>query len=334
MASRLNPVHRRPVACLLAAILAGMCALTACSQEAGDDDSTGDVATADGGEEADAGTCSPDASTELPPTIGGSRPAKVVVPKDWDGCAKYPLVVMLHGFTATALLQDFYLGLSQRVDERGFVLLLPQGTKNQKGQTFWNATSACCDFGGKGIDDVGYLRGLIKEAVGTLPVDSERVFLVGHSNGGFMGYRMACEAADMITGVASIAGAVTRTEALCTPSRAVHILQIHGTKDSVIEFEGDPDDAEREGYPSAADTVARWRKLNKCPTDPVADQAADFDSGVDGDETTLRTWQPCAEGTSAALWTMKDASHIPGINNAFKDALLDRVLSWQRDAPK
>ena len=56
------------------------------------------------------------------------------------------------------------------------------------------------------IDDVGYLESVI-DAVGNLyPVDRSRVFLTGHSNGGMMTYRFACEHPELIAGAASVAG--------------------------------------------------------------------------------------------------------------------------------
>ena len=91
-------------------------------------------------------------------------------------------------------------------EARGFLYCYPDGTIDRWGNRFWNATDACCDFGNTGVDDAGYLRGVIEEIARRFAVDRKRVYLIGHSNGGFMAYRMACQSADLIAGIASLAG--------------------------------------------------------------------------------------------------------------------------------
>src|SRR4051812_3323016 len=98
----------------------------------------------------------PDPPTEL----GGDRPAAVLLPADYTIDRAWPLVILLHGYGATADLQDIVFGLGVRVDDLGFILVKPEGTTDASGAQFWNATDECCDFGGTGVDDVGYLSGL------------------------------------------------------------------------------------------------------------------------------------------------------------------------------
>jgi len=269
-----------------------------------------------------------DASVSTPKTLHDSRPAKVFVPQGWDGGKSWPLIILLHGYAANGTVQNIYLGMSQRVTSFGFVLVVPEGTPSKTGKQFWNATNACCNFDDQKIDDVGYLRDLIGLAITNLAIDSERVYVIGHSNGGFMGYRMACEAADLVAGVASIAGAVTQTASECASSRPVNALQIHGTADAVIAFEGSLT------YPSANHSHKRWVGLNGCQGSESELPNVDFDGGAGGDETTRIHRLDCQEGTQAALWKMEGSSHIPGFNDAFKDAILEHVLAWRRGAQK
>ena len=56
------------------------------------------------------------------------------------------------------------------------------------------------------MDDSAYLSALIDQIKGTYAVDARRVYLVGHSNGGYMAYRMACDHADQLTAIVSLAG--------------------------------------------------------------------------------------------------------------------------------
>ena len=110
-----------------------------------------------------------------------------------------------------------------------FCTCYPDGATDHWGYQFWNATDACCDFGSTGVDDAGYLRGLL-EAIGSqFAVDRKRIYLIGHSNGGFMCYRMACQSADIIAGIAAFAGATFLDPSRCQPSEPVNILHMHGT---------------------------------------------------------------------------------------------------------
>ena len=118
-------------------------------------------------------------------------------------------------------------------EARGFLYCYPDGTIDRWGNRFWNATDACCDFGNTGVDDAGYLRALIEEIARRFAVDRKRIYLVGHSNGGFMAYRMACQSADLIAGIASLAGTTFLDPSRCAPSEPVNILHIHGTADDI-----------------------------------------------------------------------------------------------------
>ncbi len=287
------------------------------------DAAAADAATADIAS-ADASACTPVARSTAPTTLGGNRPASVFLPDGWDGCKQWPLIVLLHGYGATGVIQNIYLGIGARVTSHGFVLVLPEGTKSKSGKQFWDATNACCNFEDGPVDDVAYLRGLIETATKQLAIDPARVFLIGHSNGGFMAYRMACEAADLVAGVASLAGAVNAAAVSCKPTRPVNVLQMHGTDDATISYKGTV------AYPGAEAAEQRWIGLNGCTAAPVALPAVDFDGKPAGKETVQRNVSGCAEGTQVGLWTMTGSGHIPAVNAAFKDALLAHVLAWKR----
>lgn len=253
-----------------------------------------------------------------PDTVGGDRPAAVVYPADWDG-EPLPLVVLLHGYGANGSGQDLYFGLSARVD-RGYALVLPDGTKDASGLRFWNATDYCCDFGHTNVDDVAYVTGLIDEMEAKAAIDPDRVLLAGHSNGGFMSYRMACDRSDRLAGIAALAGATWLDEARCGDPAPVPVLHVHGTSDPTILYEG------TSLYPGAEDTTARWANRDGCGGVLSSTTIADFDSAVPGDETSVETWPDC----DVTLWKMQGSSHIPLVDDAWKDALVDWLLAQHK----
>jgi polyhydroxybutyrate depolymerase len=264
------------------------------------------------------------ADVVIPTTLGGDRPAALIVPTAYDPSTPWPLVMLLHGYGASGKLQAAYLGLPQRAESMGFVLLTPDGTLDSGGSRFWNAFPSCCNFEGVEVDDVAYLRGLIDEAKAALSIDATRVFLLGHSNGGFMAYRLACDAAGEITGIATIAGSMS-VGAACTPSRPVSVLTIHGTGDDTILFDG----GGYNGVPylGARELVQAWVTRDGCGPPPLVEpKLFDYDLQAAGAETTTTTWPGCEGGARVAFWEMQGSSHIPPFTNEAKDAILQSLL--------
>ena len=62
-------------------------------------------------------------------TLGGERPALLVLPADHDPETPIPLVLSLHGFTSDSARHDRYFGLSKRVNVDRFALIMANGTR-------------------------------------------------------------------------------------------------------------------------------------------------------------------------------------------------------------
>jgi polyhydroxybutyrate depolymerase len=262
--------------------------------------------------------------------LGGDRPVEPYVPASYRPGTPAPLIILLHGFGASGLLQELVFRLREVSDDRGFLYLMPDGTLDQDDRRFWNATDACCNLYGSEVDDVAYLRGLIDEAKERFSVDPKRVYLVGHSNGGYMAHRMACDEAGVIAAVASLAGSTWLDPAKCKPSEPVSVLQIHGTEDTAVLYEGESVIGEI-GYPGAEATVARWAELNGCnPTPDTSAAPIDFSPDVGGPETTITRYAGCENGSQSELWAMVGERHVPGLNETFSPAIVDFLF----DHPK
>ncbi|MFT3764179.1 MAG: PHB depolymerase family esterase [Minicystis sp.] len=266
----------------------------------------------------------------LPP-IGGDRPVDVVEPASLAPGEKAPLVILLHGYGVSGLVEDLYMGLTAAAKTRGFFYAHPSGTVDQMGSYFWNATDACCNFYGSTVDDSAYLTSVIDEIIARYPVDPKRVYLIGHSNGGFMSHRMACEHADKIAAIASLAGAMYLDPAKCQPSSPVHVLQIHGTADAEVLFAGETSGSGPMpvGYPGAEETVSDWAAKNGCSATPdKTEPPLDLDAKLDGAETTVERYATgCKAGGSAELWAIQGGSHIPEIADGFRQSVIDYLLA-------
>jgi len=273
----------------------------------------------------------PSASSETTVYVGGDRPVAVIVPPGYDPGRPAPLLVLLHGYGSSGRDHDLYFHVGELAAQRGYLYVHPDGTADDGGNRFWNATDACCDFGHKGVDDAGYLAGVITEIQTSFAVDPKRIDVIGHSNGGFMSYALSCTHADKIAAMVSVAGATFMKPADCAPTSPVAVLEVHGTADDTILYEGGTVDLgpgqSMAPYPGAEASVAAWAKYDGCATSSVVDEHVDVDAqaSVNGSpaESTVTRGTGCRPGGAAELWTIPGGGHGPDISDAFPGAVLD-----------
>lgn len=276
--------------------------------------------------------CSTQAPVEDPDGIGTvpnllgprSRRARLVAPDDTS--TPRPLIVLLHGFAANALAQDAYLGVSRVAAPLGAYVALPEGNLNDEGDRFWYATDVCCNYTGLPVDDVSYLRDLVHEAEDRFNIDPSRIYFMGHSNGGFMAYRMACEMADEVAGIFVLAGSDFYRETACVPSMPVSVMQVHGTGDELCAYDG-----AMGGFPSAEATIARWAERAGCDPGMVSSgDPVDWVTTIDGAETEPFHFENCTPGISIQFDRMNGAEHIPVFTPAMMPSALDWLLAQHR----
>jgi polyhydroxybutyrate depolymerase len=254
--------------------------------------------------------------------FGDDRPVSLHVPKSYSCDTGAPLVIMLHGYTASSQTEELYLNITAQSEKRGFLYAHPDGTKDAQNSPFWNATDACCNFNGSTIDDSAYISKIITDVQAAYHVDPRRIFLIGHSNGAFMSYRMACEHGDQIAGIASLAGAMYSDVAKCPAANAVSVLEIHGTADTVIAYDGGA--LVGNTFPSAETSTKDWATIDKCGATPDTSAAPiDLETTLAGNETHISNYTGCTSNTAVSLWTIQGGSHIPSFSSAFIPDVMD-----------
>ncbi len=173
-----------------------------------------------------------------PKRAGTRDPDKIFLPKQIKENEKLPLVILLHGIYVTGDMQDQFFNLKEHVDSERFALLLPGSSYDKNGMRFWNATDSCCDHFNSNVDDVKHLKDQIEKYKNDPRIDPNRIIIVGHSNGGFMAQRMACEASELITGIVTFAGVGYENIEKCKPKKQINIIQIHDKDDGRIKYNG------------------------------------------------------------------------------------------------
>ena len=264
-------------------------------------------------------------------TIGGDRPALLVLPSAHDPQNPLPIVLNLHGYGAHYMYQDSYFGMSSLVNSRKFALILPNGTRDDGGSRFWNATDLCCGLTDNKPDDVAYLSGLVGEAGGIVNID--RVFAVGLSNGGFMSYRLACDSMPGLTAIAVLGGSSFADPERCASARPVSVLHMHGTSDTVIKFEGGTNPGLGEGsHPAARELNQRWAERAGCDLSLAENlPSLNIDSWAGGDETSITRYRSgCRDNLAVEFWEMESSGHVPRLTGDFGQ----RILAWLYDSSR
>lgn len=262
----------------------------------------------------------PDAGPDLAPSnaLVAARPYTLVVPTaNYDPKVPAPVLLLLHGYGASGAEQDALFMLHPFTRQQGILYAYPDGTVDQTGQRFWNATDACCDFYHTGVDDVAYLSAVLDDIETHYNVDKKQIFVAGHSNGGFMAYRLACDISQRVAAFLSLAGANWMDTSHCQPQEPVAGAQVHGTADDEVPYNGDV----AEDIPSALQSISFFAQYDGCSPQPDPDAGTlDIDRIVPGPETTIERWTGC-KSAAAELWTMAGVGHIPNFQPTWPSIL-------------
>ncbi|MQX38538.1 alpha/beta hydrolase family esterase [Roseospira navarrensis] len=188
------------------------------------------------------------------------------------GAEPVPLVVVLHGGGGTAESAVRMTGFSRLATREGFLVAYPEGTSPGGRLYTWNAHHCCAFAMRTGVDDVGFIRALIETLLRDHPVDPDRVFVAGLSNGGMLAHRIGIEMSDRVAAIGTVIAGLFGDEA--TPRVPVSVLIINGALDRMVPPEGGLTDGPFvrawDGRPMrpAAYQGAFWARANGCAPDP------------------------------------------------------------------
>jgi len=181
------------------------------------------------------------------------------VPASYNGTVAVPLLFNFHGYTSNASQQMAYGDFRPIADTANFIIVHPQGTLDNTGTTHFNV-----GFGGSTTDDVGFTSALLDTLLTQYQIDVDRVYSTGMSNGGYMSFHLACNLSSRIAAVASVTGTmVPTTLSNCGATHTTPVLQIHGTNDATVPYNGSTWSS------SVPDVLNHWATYNNCTTTPI-----------------------------------------------------------------
>jgi len=222
------------------------------------------------------------------------------------------LVMDLHGYSVPVSFQEEASGWKELADEEDLVVVWPQGASNLPGQDLpfpsWNAGLCCGGAKEAGLDDVGFLREVVKNVTAEYGIDPGHVYWTGDSNGCTMAQRMAAEAGDIAAAVACHGMYLMLDDEdsfaeKYSENGPVPVLEFHGTHDDIV------------GYNSfwlwpemgARKNQENWASRNGCAEATTCWIPA---AGVDmGYEISASDGSSCDGGSGAALITLPGLGH-------------------------
>lgn len=154
------------------------------------------------------------------------------VPSAYVPGTPVPLVFVMHGFTQSAQAIMNATGFNDLAEQEGFIVAYPNGVNNG-----WNTNSPFP--GGSAADDVGYIGALRDTLVDQFTIDTTRIYACGFSAGGYMSHKLGCESPKCFAAIASVSGTInTGAVGDCAPQHTPGVLQIHGTSDLIVSYNG------------------------------------------------------------------------------------------------
>ena len=186
-----------------------------------------------------------------------------------DNYESLPVMFFLHGLGDNITRCDQEFNFTQVAADFGWMVVIPQALNEGYG-SMWNAGLTAST-----TNDSGFLMALLDSLTVQYPINQDSVFFTGFSMGGFMSHRMAIEHGDRINAAAPVSGLITTYMANHTAVAPVRMLDIHGTSDPVVGYDGG---SEYFGYQlglSVENILNYWINANGCTNEPIVDSLPD-----------------------------------------------------------
>ena len=234
------------------------------------------------------------------------------------------LLLVLHGLRGNGQRVARLSGFNEYASRHGFIVVYPDSLG-----THWNYLHAI-PGAANGPDDPGFLHALVDAISETYPVDIDRRYVAGISNGGFMAQRLACDAQPRFAGFASIAaGGYAVLPASCSRAVPIDALYVHGTADTVVPWNGKEVEDSSGEQQIVALSVSRslkfWAEHNRCVA-PVNVREVPPTGRSQGTRVRVYSSRECADNTEVSLFAVLGGGHNwPGVEGAIAAHIAGRV---------
>lgn len=229
----------------------------------------------------------------------------VYIPETIDRSQPVPILMSLHGFASNAEQQRTWSGFNALADEFGFIAVYPQGAGFVP--RWNNGTSQFQPI--DSLIDVIFFDDLLADLTGRVCMDESRVYVTGFSAGGGMTHRLACDRAERVAAIGTVAAAISELPEGCNPSRPVPLMYFHGAEDRIVPIGG-----EAPFLPDIGEWIAGWAERNECQTYAESEPSTGL---------RLTRYEDCAGDVAVIYYAIATGGHTwPGGNLDAPEAIV------------
>lgn len=233
-----------------------------------------------------------------------------------------PVVLALHGSYGTGedMRRQTGYGFEKLADQHGIVVIYPDGYDKN-----WNDCRKAATYTARQLqmNDVGFMRALIKRFEHSHQINPQQVYAMGYSSGGQMVFRLGIEAPALLAGLGVVAASFPAPDNhdCALPNIAKPMVVINGSSDPMNPYQGGNVAlyglfASRGNVLSTSQTVDQYRRLAGITSAPVTSTLSTA-SGFNRTWTQRQLWRS-AHGMPVALYTVHQGGHaIPQAQYAF-----------------
>ncbi|MBZ0202000.1 MAG: hypothetical protein K8I03_03180 [Ignavibacteria bacterium] len=249
------------------------------------------------------------------------------IPKNYEGTALTPLVMVFHGGGGTASQIQGHTKFDKLSDKENFMVVYPNAVDKN-----WN-DGRIGDKLPMDRDDVKFISVLIDTLSALYKIDTKRVFSTGISNGAFFSIYLAYKLSTKILAIAPVCGSIPENLSKDFKTEyPVSLLLINGTKDPLVKYDGGAvgfkDDESGRGTSIAAEwTIKIWQKNNDCQQSTKIEEMNDEDGDDDCKATKYTTYR-CKDNTEVVLIKITGGGHTwPGASQYLPKIIVGRVCN-------
>jgi polyhydroxybutyrate depolymerase len=232
---------------------------------------------------------------------GHKRTYLFELPSDHSSVGRWPVVLGVSGNTQSGRDAARISRFNEFAYRNGIITVFPDSAGG------WDL---------KGVSDVEFFSAIIDKLTADYSADPSRVYVTGAASGGLLVFKLACELANRIAAIAPVAATMPAPLSQnCHPARPVSVLQINGTADRDVRYEGGMKLGLFGNFGlsllSARASAQWWAQTDGCADTPVHDSLPP--KAKDGLETLRDIYSDCHEGTAVALYSIVGGGHTwPG----------------------
>ncbi len=152
-----------------------------------------------------------------------------------------PVMLVLHGDGGTGAGIQSYSGFDAIADANNFIAVYPDAIASSWNRYVDNVAGDAGLNNPNAPDDVQFMTDLIESLCTNYQIDKSKVYVTGHSAGGFMAYNLALLLPNKIAAFAPVAGSLWGDEAAIQGAFGagyipVPIYHIHGDADNTVTY--------------------------------------------------------------------------------------------------